>query len=93
MRPPLEATPASRALAQQAQRIYREIGLELGVQSSNPGGGTDAAFAALSTRAAVVEGFGLKTFGAHSSDREYVDLRSIEPRLYLLTRMIMEAGR
>jgi glutamate carboxypeptidase len=92
-RPPLEATAASRALGQQAQRIYREIGRDLGVQSANPGGGTDAAFAALSTRAAVVEGFGLSTFGAHSSDAEYVDLRSIEPRLYLLARLIMEVSR
>jgi glutamate carboxypeptidase len=90
-RPPLEASDVSRALARQAQAVYQEIGRELGVQSGNPGGGTDAAFAALSTRAGVVEGFGLKTFGAHSSDAEYVDLRTIEPRLYLLTRMIMEA--
>ncbi len=92
-RPPLEATDASRALGEQAQRIYREIGRTLGVKSENPGGGTDAAFAALSRRAAVVEGFGLSSFGAHSNDAEYVDLRSVEPRLYLLARMIMDASR
>jgi glutamate carboxypeptidase len=92
-RPPLEAKAASRELGQQAQRIYRELGRELGIQSSNPGGGTDAAFAALNTSAGVVEGFGLKGFGAHSNDAESIDLRSIEPRLYLLVRMIMDARR
>ena len=56
---------------------------------------TSAAFAALRTDAAVVEGFGLQGFGAHSAESEYVVLSSIEPRLYLLTRMIMDvsAGR
>ena len=49
----------------------------------------DAAFAALQTKAPVLEGFGLKTFGAHSNEREYVEVPSIEPRLYLLTRMIV----
>ena len=92
-RPPLEATSASRAVAAYAQRIYRELGKELAIQESSPGGGTDAAFASLNTKAAVVEGFGLKTFGAHSNDAEFVDLSSIEPRLYLLSRLIMDAAQ
>jgi hypothetical protein len=29
----------------------------------------------------------------HSSDAEYVDLDSVEPRLYLLTRLILETAR
>ncbi len=37
----------------------------------------------------VLEGFGLKSFGAHSTNAEYVEIPSIEPRLYLLTRMIL----
>ena len=41
----------------------------------------------------MIESFGLAGFGYHSSDEEYVDLDSIEPRLYLLTRMIVEAAR
>lgn len=89
-RPPLEATAASRALAARAQDVYREIGLTLDIESTAPGGGTDAAFAALATAAGVVEGFGLKTFGAHSNEAEYVDLTSLEPRLYLLVRMLMD---
>ena len=41
----------------------------------------------------MLESFGLRGFGSHSNDAEYVDLDSIEPRLYLLTRMIMDASR
>ena len=93
MRPPLEATAAARAVATHAQRIYMELGRQLDVQTTSPGGGTDAAFAALETRAAVLEGFGLRGFGAHSDNAEYVEIPSIEPRLYLLTRMIMDAAR
>jgi glutamate carboxypeptidase len=92
-RPPLEATPAARAVAAHAQRIYGEIGLRLGIQASAPGGGTDAAFASLQTRAAVIEGFGLRGFGAHSNDAEYIEIASIEPRLYLMVRLIMDASQ
>lgn len=91
-RPPLEATPASRALAAHAQAVYGELGRPLGVTDQAAGGGTDAAFAALETDAAVIEGFGLIGFGAHSDAREYVALDSIVPRLYLLTRMIMDVA-
>ncbi len=92
-RPPLEVTPASRALAAHAQGIYAEIGQVLIVRDIAEGGGTDAAFAALQTKAPVIERFGLRGFGAHSNDAEYVDLDSIEPRLYLLTRMIMDVAQ
>lgn len=89
-RPPLEATPASRALAQHAQAIYKEIGKELVVDPEPEGGGTDAAFAALETKAPVIERFGLQGFGAHSNNAEYVLIDSIEPRLYLATRLVMD---
>ena len=92
-RPPLEVTDASRVLGRKALVIYSEIGRALKVDESGAGGGTDAAFAAVSGRPAVVESFGLIGFGFHSSDEEYVDLDSIEPRLYLLVRFIMEASR
>ena len=69
------------------------IGASLGIGVADlSGGGTDAAFAALDTDAPVIEGFGLQAFGAHSDSAEYVDLTSIEPRLYLLTRMIMDVA-
>ena len=91
-RPPLQVTRVSRALARHAQRIYRELGRELTVDEDSSGGGTDAAFAALETTAPVIEGMGLRSVGAHSNDAEYVDLDSIEPRLYLLTRLIIDVA-
>jgi glutamate carboxypeptidase len=89
-RPPLEGSPASQAMAKHAQAIYRELGKQLVVDAVAEGGGTDAAFAALKTRNAVVERFGLQGFGAHTSDNEYVLISSIEPRLYLAARLIMD---
>ena len=92
-RPPLQATDASRALAAHAQRVYGELGKQLGVLDKPSGGGTDAAFAALKTKAPVIEGFGLQGFGAHSTNAEYILVDSIEPRLYLTVRMIMEIAQ
>ena len=89
-RPPLEVTVASKALAAHAQAIYRELGKDLVVAEIAEGGGTDAAFASLKATGPVVERFGLQGFGAHSSDAEYVMLDSIEPRLYLAARTIMD---
>jgi len=92
-RPPLELTPANSALAKHAQRVYAELGKELVIGDVAEGGGTDAAFAALKTKAPVIERFGLRGFGAHSSDAEYIDIDSIEPRLSLLARMIMDVSQ
>lgn len=89
-RPPLEASDASRRIASHGKTIYQELGLSLHVAEVATGGGTDAAFAALKSKAAVVEGMGLSGFGAHSNDAEYVQIGSIVPRLYLATRMIMD---
>ena len=92
-RPPLEMTAAAQALAKHAQRVYSEIGLNLVIGEIAEGGGTDAAFAALKTKAPVIERFGLRGFGAHSNDAEYVDMDSIVPRLYLAARMIMDVSQ
>jgi glutamate carboxypeptidase len=92
-RPPLEMTAASQALAKHAQRIYAELELNLVIGEVAEGGGTDAAFAALATKAPVIERFGLRGFGAHSNDAEYVDIDSIEPRLYLAARLIMDVSQ
>lgn len=89
-RPPLEATDASRRVAGHGKAIYQELGLSMNVAERATGGGTDAAFAGLKSKGAVVEGMGLSGFGAHSNDAEYVQLNSIVPRLYLTTRMIMD---
>jgi glutamate carboxypeptidase len=92
-RPPLEASPASQAFAKHAQSIYKELGKELVADSVAEGGGTGAAFAALGTKNAVVERFGLQGFGAHTTDAEYVLIDNIEPRLYLATRLIMDIAQ
>ncbi len=89
-RPPLQATDASRALGAHAVGIYAEIDQKLALRDRPTGGGTDAAFAALATKAPVVEGFGLRGFGSHSTNAEYILIPSIEPRLYLAARMIMD---
>lgn len=92
-RPPLEATPASRALARHGVEIYKELDLPLKVVDRASGGGTDAAFAALKARGPVIEGMGLSGFGAHSNDAEYIRIDSIVPRLYLAARMIMDVSQ
>jgi glutamate carboxypeptidase len=92
-RPPLEANAAARALGAHGQKVYAEIGRKLVVDAVAEGGGTDAAFAALESHAATLERFGLQGFGSHSNDAEYILLDSIEPRLYLLVRMIMDVSQ
>ena len=76
-----------------AQGIYKEIGKELVVDPNPEGGGTDAAYAGLETKAPVIERFGLQGFGAHSGNAEYVLIDSIQPRLYLATRMVMDVAQ
>ena len=38
----------------------------------------------------VIEGFGLRGFGSHTQNAEDILVSSIEPRLYLAARMIMD---
>jgi glutamate carboxypeptidase len=92
-RPPLEPTDAARRVANHGRAIYEEIGLPMTVADVATGGGTDAAFAALQARGAVIEGFGLSGFGAHSNDAEYVRIATIVPRLYLATCLIMDVAQ
>ena len=82
------------AFANHAKNLYKtELGKDLNVATVSTGGGTDAAFAALRTKAPVVEGFGMRGFGAHTNDNEYIFIDNIEPRLYLAVRMIMDFSR
>ncbi len=90
-RPAFSAGPPGRALAERAQAIYKEIDRDLGVVPMT-GGGTDAAFARRSGKATVVESFGLAGSGFHARD-EYIELDSIVPRLYLVSRLLVEIGK
>lgn len=93
-RPPLASNDKAIAVAAKAQDIYKtELNLPLNVLKTATGGGTDAAFAGLNSKAAVIEGMGLSGEGAHSNDAEYVLKDSIVPRLYLATRLIVEATK
>ena len=90
-RPAFLAGPKGRAVGEKAQAIYRELDRELALAPMT-GGATDAGFAARSGRAVVLESFGLAGFGYHARD-EYIELDSIVPRLYLMTRLLQELGR
>lgn len=90
-RPSFVAGDKGRALAEKAVTIYKEIDRELAL-APMVGGGTDAGFAGRSGKATVVESFGLAGFGYHAKD-EYIEVDSIVPRLYLVTRLLTEIGR
>lgn len=90
-RPAFVAGEKGRALAEKAQAIYKEINRELALTPMT-GGGTDAGYAGRSGKATVVESFGLAGFGYHARD-EYIEVDSIVPRLYLVTRLLTEIGK
>jgi glutamate carboxypeptidase len=92
-RPAFVANAASRALALHAVAVAGEVKLPLSVRDRATGGGTDAAFAGLRPKGGVLESFGLRGFGSHSNDDEYVLVSNVVPRLYLATRMVMDVGR
>jgi glutamate carboxypeptidase len=79
-------------LALHAQGVFKEMGLSLAVRDRASGGGTDAAYAAMRAKGAVLEGFGLRGAGAHSNDNEYVFVSSIVPRLTLAARLVLDVG-
>jgi glutamate carboxypeptidase len=91
-RPAFKANAVSLVLAQHAQAVFQQMGLPLLVRDRATGGGTDAAFAGLRPKGGVLESFGLRGFGAHSNDEEYIVIPSIAPRLALSTRMVMDIG-
>ncbi len=90
-RPAFVANDRGRALAQQGQAIYAELDRKLGI-AEMIGGATDAGYANRNGKAAVVESFGLAGYGYHARD-EFIDANSIVPRLYLMTRMLVELGK
>ena len=93
-RPPLEATDASRALGKHAQQVYRELGKDAGRgRTWRKAAAPMPPSRRSKTKAPVIERFGLQGFGAHTIEAEYVLVSSIEPRLYLATRMIMDVAQ
>ena len=89
-RPAFNAGPGGRLLIDKAVNFYKEAGGSLQIDERT-GGGTDAAYAALSGKP-VIESLGLPGFGYHSDKAEYVLLDAIPRRLYMATRMVMDLG-
>jgi glutamate carboxypeptidase len=86
--PPLMETPEVDALADRAAAIYAELGKTVG-RSGNGGASESAVVQSVGTPA--LDGLGL-VGGDFHTDHEWVDLNSLTPRLYLITRLLMETG-
>jgi glutamate carboxypeptidase len=77
------------ALLARAQRLYAEVDRKL--EGVSVGSSADVAIAA-EAGIPSIDGFGLLGSGAHGAD-DQADLGSIVPRVYLLTRMLMDLGQ
>lgn len=84
--PPLANNPATDALAVRAQAIYAGLGLKLGTGGN---GGASQSALAYEAGTPALDGLGPVGGGFHS-DKEFMDLKSVTPRLYLLTKLIMD---
>ncbi len=87
-RPPFPPNEKTDALIARAKSIYQEIGRSLKVNGS---GGASDANDTVSVGTPTIDSMGLVGGKGHSPD-EYIDIDKIPPRLYLLTRMLMELG-
>ncbi|MFK4985443.1 hypothetical protein ACI4B7_26825, partial [Klebsiella pneumoniae] len=70
-------------------RVAAEIGLKL--PHGGNGGASESALA-YEGGIAALDGLGPIIWYAHS-EREYIELPSLTPRLYVLTRLLMELGK
>jgi glutamate carboxypeptidase len=84
--PPMPQTAESDRLMAMAQGIYGEIGRKLTEEGS--GGAADASLSA-SVGTPTLDGFGIVGGNIHTPE-EYAEIDSVAPRIYLLSRMIME---
>jgi glutamate carboxypeptidase len=87
-RPPLERSPASTQLFEQAREHGLELGLDL--HESASGGGSDGNLVG-ALGVPVLDGLGAEGAGAHARD-EHVLLDSIPVRASLLARLLIEPG-
>ncbi|MGE8319087.1 MAG: glutamate carboxypeptidase [Comamonas sp.] len=90
-RPAFNAGEGGKALVDKAAGYYREAGGSIAIEART-GGGTDAAYAALSGKP-VIESLGLPGYGYHSDKAEYVLIDAIPRRLYMAARLIMDLGQ
>lgn len=87
--PPMPKNDATDALAARAQEIYGEIGRKLTLEGS--GGAADSSIAA-GAGVPAIDGLGIVGGDIHTPN-EYGEEGSVAPRLYLLTRLIMETAK
>jgi glutamate carboxypeptidase len=87
--PPMPQTAESDKLVDMAQGIYGEIGKKLTIEGS--GGAADASLSA-GVGVPTLDGFGIVGGNIHTPE-EYAEVDSVSPRIYLLTRMIMELSK
>ncbi len=85
-RPPMERTPAVAALYEQAQRIGRQLGLEL--TEGSTGGGSDGNFTA-ALGVPTLDGLGVRGGGAHADD-EHIVIDSLPERAALLAALLLQ---
>jgi glutamate carboxypeptidase len=86
--PPLTENARIDALAARARAIYAELGKT--IELSGNGGASESALA-MAQGTPALDGLGL-VGGDFHTDHEWIDLNSLVPRLYLFTRLLMEAG-
>jgi glutamate carboxypeptidase len=91
-RPPYLGGERGLALAKRAQAIYAELDGRKLLLHPMTGGGTDAGYASLSGKPAVLESMGLPGWGYHAKD-EFIEIDAIVPRLYLTARMLQELAK
>jgi glutamate carboxypeptidase len=86
--PPLASNSGTDALADRAEAIYGGIGKTIA-----RGGNGGASESALAYEGGIpaLDGLGPAGGGFHS-DKEYILLNTLTPRLYLLTKLIQELG-
>lgn len=87
--PPLPNNKGTDALAARATKIYAELGKKVGLGGN--GGASESALAH-SYGVPALDGLGPVGGKFHSSE-EYIDLTTVTPRLYLLTRLLMDLGQ
>jgi glutamate carboxypeptidase len=87
--PPLSINPSTEALADRAEAIYAGLGLK--IARGGNGGASESALAA-EQGVPALDGLGPAAGGFHS-DSEYLMLGTVTPRLYLLTKLIMDLGK
>ncbi len=87
--PPMPQTAESDKLVAIAQGIYGELGKQLTIEGS--GGAADASLSA-GVGTPTLDGFGIVGGNIHTPE-EYAEVESVVPRVYLLSRMIMELSK